>query len=381
MSRKVNEYNNLWPYNLLSPPEYLEFDTLYSYYFDWLLDLTFKIFDFKGLPDTFNETFLKYTLIINGKVCVFKTDDGDLLALNCAYTDTPNVYYIPSKVIVNNPRLTKSYVLTPGIDCIVMYLSETDIYNSSMAGGMYELLRRTATMLADNDISLNVAQKNTRLVNFISADTQNVYNSLVAALGEMYSGKPNIAVKSSLVDQLKSIPLTQNTNNQNIVQLIELQQYILAHFYECIGLSTHDQIKKERLITAEINDNIELARFNIDDIYKMLSEGVAAINALFDTDISVNINPLIMAQFEDPATVPEPEPEPEPEAEAEPEPEPEAEPEAEPETEPEPEPEAEAEPEPEPEINNNIIIQIGGADNDAAADMDGDSGEPDNSEP
>ena len=355
MSRKVNEYNNLWPYNLLSPPEYLEFDTLYSYYFDWLLDLTFKIFDFKGLPDTFNETFLKYTLIINGKVCVFKTDDGDLLALNCAYTDTPNVYYIPSKVIVNNPRLTKSYVLTPGIDCIVMYLSETDIYNSSMAGGMYELLRRTATMLADNDISLNVAQKNTRLVNFISADTQNVYNSLVAALGEMYSGKPNIAVKSSLVDQLKSIPLTQNTNNQNIVQLIELQQYILAHFYECIGLSTHDQIKKERLITAEINDNIELARFNIDDIYKMLSEGVAAINALFDTDISVNINPLIMAQFEDPATVPEPEPE--------------------------PEPEAEAEPEPEPEINNNIIIQIGGADNDAAADMDGDSGEPDNSEP
>ena len=46
-------------------------------------------------------------------------------------------------------------------------------------------------------------------------------------------------------------------------------------------------------------------------------------------------------------------------------------------TEPEPEPEPEAE----PEINNNIIIQIGGTDNDAAADMDRDSGEPDSSEP
>ena len=364
MSRRTNEYNNLWPYNLLAPPEYLEFNTLYAHYFNWLLELVFKIFDFEGLPDTFNEIFLKYTLFINGKVCVFRADNGDLLALNCAYTDTPNVYYIPSKIIVNNPRLTKSYILTPGEDCAVIYLSETDIYNSAQAGGMYELLRSTATLLADNDISINVAQKNTRLVNFISADTQNVYNSVQAALTQMYAGKPNVVVKSSLVDKLQSIPILQTSStNQNIVQLIQLKQYILSHFYECIGLSTHDQMKKERLITAEINDNIDLARFNIDDMYTMIKSGIDVVNQLFDTNITVEVNKMIMDQFEK-----------EPEAEAEPEAEPEEEPEAEPEPEPEEEPEAEPEPDAEPTINNTIIIQVGGEDNAAAADVGADSG-------
>ena len=256
---------------------------------------------FDGLPESVNETFFKLVLFTQGKICFFEPE-GDLIALNCSRADTPDLYYIPSKVLVTNPRLTKSYTLTPGEDCEIVYCSETDIYNASgINGGLYLQIERTATMLADNDISINVAQKNMRLVNLVSGDTQNTVDSLKAVITAMYEGDPNIIVKSSLIDKLQGIPILQNQSNHNLIELIELQQYILAHFYESIGLCTHDQIKKERLITAEINDNAELAKFNIDDIIATINEGLERVNARYNMEISCRINPIIEEQTEDAA--------------------------------------------------------------------------------
>ena len=252
---------------------------------------------FEGLPESVNETFFKLVLLTQGKICFFKPEGGDLISLNCSRADTPDLYYIPSKVLVTNPRLSKSYTLTPGEDCEIVYCSETDMYNASgINGGLYLQIERTATMLADNDISINVAQKNMRLVNLVSGDTQNTVDSLKAVIAAMYEGDPNIIVKSSLIDKLQGIPILQNQSNHNLIELIELQQYILAHFYESIGLCTHDQIKKERLITAEINDNAELAKFNIDDIIATINEGLERVNARYNTEISCRLNPIIEEQ-------------------------------------------------------------------------------------
>ena len=141
------------------------------------------------------------------------------------------------------------------------------------------------------------------------------------------------------------------------MQLIEVQQYIISHFYEQIGITTHDQMKRERLITAEINDNLDLALLNIDDILESVREGIERVNTMFGTDMSVRLNPIIERQRaeaeaaaeEEPEQVPEEEPEEEPEQEPEEEPEQEPEQEAEQEPEEEPEEEPEQVPEEEPE--------------------------------
>ena len=287
---------------IFKPPKKLIFSRLYRHYFDFILRLLYRIVLFEGIPETVNETFFKLVLFTQGKICFFEGFDLDknedlLLALNCSRSDTPDIYYIPSKVIVTNPRLRKSYTLTPGTDCELVYCSESDLYNwSGINGGLYLLIERTATMLADNDISINVAQKNMRLVNLVAADTQNTKDSIQAVIAAMYEGDPNIVVKSSLIDKLQEIPILQNQSNHNLIELIELQQYILAHFYEQIGLCTHDQMKRERLITAEINDNYELARFNIDDIIESINDGLTRVNAMFGTEIRCFINPIIEQQ-------------------------------------------------------------------------------------
>lgn len=293
---------------IFKTPKKLRFGKLYRYYFDFILRLLYRVIIFDNIPETVSETFFKLILYTQGKVCFLKGElvgesGSDLLSLNCSRADTPDVYYIPRKLLVTNPRLKKQYNITPGKDCEILYLSEADKYClSEVNGGLYSLIERTATMLADNDLSINIAQKNTRLTNIVSGDTQNTVDSIRAVIMAMYEGDPTIVVKSSLIDKLQGIPILNNTsNNHNLVELIEVQQYILSHFYEQIGIATHDQMKRERLITAEINDNLDLCFLNVDDMLVTIQEGLKRVNAMFGTEITARLNPIIERQREEAA--------------------------------------------------------------------------------
>ena len=297
---------------IFKTPRQLSFTKLYRYYFDYVLRLLYRVILIKGIPKTVNETFLKIILYTQGKICFMEgTQIGetgsDLLALNCSRSDTPDVYYIPQNVLVTNPRLKKSYNLRRDEQCVVVYLSETDKYNASgINGGLYNFIETTAVTLADNMISLNIAQKNTRLVNILSGDTQNTVDSINAAIASMYEGKPTIVVKSSLIDKLQGVPIIPNaSSNQNLTQLIEVNQYLLAHALEQIGICVHDQMKKERVISGELNDNLSFAFLSIDDIIVSLNEGFEAVNAKYGTELSAELNPIIIQQREAAAAAPE----------------------------------------------------------------------------
>ena len=278
-------------------PVPLSYDFLYRHYFNFILKDIFRIFIFDGLPETINERFFKYTLFLYGKVTFFKDKDNDkLLALNGAPSGQQDIYYVPEEMIVSNPRLLKPYNLKRGVDCEVVYCSDIDVYNQFEFGGLYTLVAKTATMLADGDLSISVAQKNKRLINVLAAEDQNTKNSIDVVIKKQYSGEPYAVVMKSLIDNVQSVPIVEKGTNQDLMQLIEAQQYILSHFYESLGLQTHDQMKKERLITAEVNDNDNIAKLNIDDILASIQEGLDRVNAMFGTNISVKLNPVLIVQ-------------------------------------------------------------------------------------
>lgn len=278
----------------------LTFDELYKSYYDQFRTLIYEIVQIDGLEETptVDPTFLKYCIFIVGKATFFRTKNGKLRALNGTYSGVPDIYYIPELMIIANPRLEESYELKRGEECEVVYCREVDRYNLAPFGGLFPLLSETATIIADNKISINVAQKNTRLVNLITADTEQSKRSADAAINAMYAGLPYSVIQSSLVDELHSIPLMPNTTNRYLIDLIELEQYAMSHFLEKIGLYTHDQMKRERLITAEINDNSNLPIFNIYNIIKTINEGFDRVNAMFGTKYRAYLNPLILNQLE-----------------------------------------------------------------------------------
>lgn len=299
--------------NLVTPFGTIDFDMhfkpLYGFYFRQLTYICMRLFVFEGIPDTIDETFFKYCLIVNGNACFFRLDQdildnrqsgiyklraGDLVAQPCNRAEIQTLYYMHRKALVTNPVFTKTYNLIPGEDCEIVYLTEPDKYFYSKYGGLFGLIGRTATILADNDISINVAQKNTRLTNVISADDKPTAISAEAAIEAMYDGDPYKIAQSSLVSDLHSFPMTQSTSSREIVQLVEIRQYIYSHFYESIGIGqTHDNMKRERLISAELEDGVDLAAINIDDMLTTIREGLDRVNAMFGTEIKVDLNPIV----------------------------------------------------------------------------------------
>ena len=309
------EYSNLaTPFDNISYS--MDFDSLYRLYFSNLLSIAMRLIIFEGLPDTIQETFFKYVLLINGKIVFFRLEDdilegrqseetpvhkGDIVALPGNKSDIQTLYYMNRKVLVTNPTFNSSYNLLPGKDCEIVYCTEPDKYKIFGKGGLFPLIARTATILADNDLSINCAQKNTRLHNVIAADDEPTKTSAEAAIEDMYNGKPFTVAQSSLVANLTGIPMTQNTNTNNLVQLIEMRQYIYSHFYESLGLNApHDNMKKERLISAEMNDDNEIAALNINDIISTIQEGLDRVNAMFGTSITAAVNPIVIKAQEDP---------------------------------------------------------------------------------
>ena len=281
----------------LQPCEYLDYTTVYIHYFNNLLSLVYRIIDVEGLPSSCDLTFFKYCIFLKGKCVFFKDDDGRLLSLWGTYNDTPDVYYIPEYMQIDNPTFNHSYFRRRGEDCEVVYCRDLDRYTGDVNGGLYSLIHVTASLLADNAISLSVAQKNTRLTVLLGSDDQQTTNSAEYAMREIYAGRPYKVAQTNLIGTLQGIPMSSTAGNRYINDLIAAEQYIYAKFYEQIGLSTHDQIKKERLITGEINDNIDLAFYNINNIIVSINEGLERVNKMFDTDIQVYINPIIVQQL------------------------------------------------------------------------------------
>lgn len=283
----------------------ISYPEAFNHCFNQLLQLVYSLIIIDNEPESIDDTFLKFCIFINGKATFFRTDEadgGELRALNGVPAEVPDVYYMPVNMLVENPTFSKVYNLKRGEECEVVYCRQIDRYTGGGGtGGLGSLIRLTAQLMADNMLSLNVAQKNTRLSTAIAADDEATKRSAEEAMRAMYAGEPFKVIMSNLVSNLQGIPVNVTTTNRYLIDLIQVQQYILAHFYEQIGLQTHDQMKKERLITDEINDNVDLSIYNIYGIIESINEGLDRVNAMFGTDMHAYLNPIIAKQLEQPA--------------------------------------------------------------------------------
>lgn len=291
--------HNYPPYMIRSP-EVLSVDSLYDMYFNDLLSCCMQVLIFDGLPESIDQTWFKMCLLTAGRVAFFRDTrgDGELRALDCAIAGEPDIYYMPREVLIVNPAFKGySYTLPIHSDQVaIVYCRECDRYQYARnTGGLYPLISSTAQLLADNTASINVATKNMRLTNLIAVDDTNTLTSIQLTIQKMYAGEPMIAVQKNLIEKLEPIPLTDHTNTQQLLQLLQVRQYIYAHFYESIGLKTHDQMKKERLITAELDEGAELALFNVADMLESVTRGIEKVNKDFGTEITVRLHPLIEA--------------------------------------------------------------------------------------
>ena len=137
-----------------------DFKENYDFFFKWLLSKTCACFYIEGLPKTLDEYYIKSTLLLDGDIAISDFNSDDLYAVLGAPGGKPDEYYRPTVYTVANPVLGSKTIIN-GVDGVIIYNTPSDTY---VPGGIYGLISQTATLLADNIVSIKCCQINARVV-------------------------------------------------------------------------------------------------------------------------------------------------------------------------------------------------------------------------
>lgn len=271
----------------------------FEVYFKLLTNKLLSLFKFSNLPDHIDETFLKEQLILKGKVC-FTQFNSHLYALNGNWGGEPDCYYQPTTFIIANPVLGSKEVKVrnknggtyiDNLDGIVVSLSDLDERLQGNLGGYYPLIYKYSGLLADNDVSLNVAQINGRVSQIWTADNDSMARTVEEVVRDIYEGHPYRVVSQDILNKVGAVETAASGQaNGTIINLIEAHRSLLQDFYNEIGIGYQGNAKRERVNTAEVGLMRGCLDLSIENVITKLKNGIEKVNELFGTDISVELN-------------------------------------------------------------------------------------------
>ena len=280
-----------------------DFRENYDFYFKWLTNKVMSCFIIRdrgnGKSLTINWEYFKMNLLLDGQICITDFNDN-LYACIGNRGGEPNEYYLPTIFTIANPILGSKQVKI-GETGVVFYNTDVDKFsytgnNEIFSGGLYDLISQTATLLADNIISINCAQINSRITTFFTAESDSQAIAGEGILKKMYAGKPYQILRSDLIEKLNVNPVNTSATG-NITELVELHNYIIANFFQSIGVKSNNVMKRERLINSEIDSQNDYLKVSLLEILTSWQKGFDELNEIYGTDISVTLNPAIMDEL------------------------------------------------------------------------------------
>ena len=284
-----------------------DFQKLYEWYFKWLTGKVMSLFIISDEDPTeatasIDWDYFKMNLILDGEICI--TDFKEkLYACIGSRGGAPNEYYLPTRFIIANPILGSKEVEI-GKTGVVIYNTLVDKYvwtgtGCIFASGLYDYIAQTATLLADNIISINCVQVNTRVSIFFTAESESQALAGEKILKKMYAGCPYQILRSDLVDKLNVNPVNAAAATQNVKELIELHNYIISSFFQNIGIRANNNMKRERLVTDEVDAQNDYLEINILEFLAPWQKGLDAVNEMYGTKLSVKLNPVLINELID----------------------------------------------------------------------------------
>lgn len=261
-------------------------------YVQYMLDRTNSMFRYTGLPDTIPEPMLEYMLQIYGSVAILQ-HNGEVYAVRCNFGGPPDPYYRPTQAVVANPalNLTDTYRIVNHLPPFERQVWESyqpcvRFLNDSQIQGLLPLFARYAAQMVENDISIRSAQINLRQQTTIIADTGPEMESAKQYIKGLEEGRLSVIGKRPFLEGV-TVATGSSSQTNTVMQLIELQQYLKASWYNDIGLNSNFNMKSQYISSEEINSSADIMLPLIDNMFSSRKSAVEAINKEFGTNISV----------------------------------------------------------------------------------------------
>lgn len=273
----------------------LDKNILYQHFFRTLYNNASKVILIKGLPDDADYDFIMSQLLLVGRISVFE-DKGKVYLLNGHIGGAPDEYYYPTRVLIANPILG-SFDLERDKKAVMVYLTPTDRLldvpkvPTLVYGGLFSLISMVANILSECMTTVNTTLMNTRVHAIYTADTESAARSAEPVLKSIYEGKPFSVVTSELLERLNVNPLSEHGLSNCLIETLEVCQYVLSLFWNGIGIDANYNMKRERLITAEVDKNVQSLIVPIQTILETLNSGFNKANKIFGTTLEAILNP------------------------------------------------------------------------------------------
>lgn len=287
---KTKMLNTLYPVN--SVPKG------YKYWVRTLTEKCLGMFTYKNLPEYLPDYEIELRLIETGYCAVFNDKDKKYgLVTSYGGLSGYDLYYKPTKFVYAQPILGGAN-LEIHKDVVIIYNSQID---SLEPNGLSELIRRYARMLADIDSSINIYVVNTRAMSMNVASNQKVAKTVDEVMKKLRFGDYSTITEEGIMEGVRSLTNNQTTVNV-LTELIVTRENMLKAFFREIGIKSAIE-KKERMITDEVESDNQMLIINQADMLKFRQNGIAEINKVFNTKITVEIaeeyKPIVPEETED----------------------------------------------------------------------------------
>lgn len=247
----------------------------------YMIDRLMSMFKYEGLPETIPKDYFDYYLFINGNAFVTEVKDN-LYAFVGGLGGEPDPYYRPTIYTIANPALNFSKQLRIDEDGIL-------VKNDTMMFGVLPLLSKYSSLMAENILTMRVADINLRVIALLTAPDDSTKTACDIFLSDLEKGKLSSIAENRFLDGIKMQSPPSN-NGSYLTQFIELHQYLKGSLYNELGLNANFNMKREALGAGESGLNSDILFPLCDNMLAKRQEGVDKINKMFGTNIKVEFD-------------------------------------------------------------------------------------------
>lgn len=245
----------------------------------YMLAKTLSMFEYAGLPETIPYEALEKMLQQNGYAFITKVE-GELYAFTGGLGGELDAYYQPTQIVIANPALKFNKTLDIKKDGVL-------IKNDDMCMGLLSLYEKAHTMMIENEINMTVYGYNTRTQKLISASDDKTRESAELFLKKAIDGDIAVVGENAIFDGVR-MQTAQGSQSVTITNMTEYQQYLKGSLYNEVGLSSNFNMKRERLISSELDASEDSLFPFVYNMMKCRIKAIEQINKMFETTIKVD---------------------------------------------------------------------------------------------
>lgn len=284
MNLPVNyEFINLYNSRMSPSTVHCKNTALVNYYTKYLFEKVISIYKWEGIPDSWAVNYFLYTLFGKGFLAVFNTEEYGVIPNECALAGY-NVFYQPTTALVANPALRENRRMLIGEECELIRMQPN-------YSGVLDIVSNYADLMALAMETAGINLLNSKLSYVFFSDNQANAASFKKLYDQIASGEPMAVIDKDLIgiEGEKHWELfTQNVGQNYITDRVLTDMRTLENMFNTeIGIPNANTMKRERLISDEVNSNNVDTQSKVILWLETMQNDIKKVNDMFDLNISV----------------------------------------------------------------------------------------------